>query len=162
MAAGLRITYSAGSALGLLDRAIAAGLDLRPALRSIAAEGVDQTLDRFTTKRAPNGQTWKPSSNPTGSTLVASTGLRDSISVRPPEANAVEWGSNKVYAGVHQHGAVIRPRAASALRFKIGDRWISAKKVTIPARPYLGANAENLAEFGEILVRHVGGPLGAV
>jgi phage gpG-like protein len=41
------------------------------------------------------------------------------------------------YARIHEFGGIIRPKEATALRFQIGDKWITTKKVTIPARPYL-------------------------
>ena len=53
------------------------------------------------------------------------------------------WGVQDVrYALIHELGGVIRPVAAKALAFKIGDRWVFAKSVTIPARPYLRPAAD--------------------
>lgn len=42
--------------------------------------------------------------------------------------------STSKYARVQEFGATITPKNALYLRFKIGDAWISAKKVTIPPR----------------------------
>lgn len=161
MVAGIRMTFDASGPLAALAQAKAAGQDLRPALRSIARAGVTQTKLRFITKRGPDGSTWKPSrDNP--NTLILKSYLRDSITDRPPEANAVEWGSNRVYAGVHQDGATIEPKAPGGrLRFQIAGKWVFARKVTIPPRPYLGVNAEDMAEFAEIALDHLGAPLGA-
>lgn len=172
MVAGFKVMYSAAGPLGLLDRAIAAGKDLRPALRRISRAGVTQTKERFMAKRSPSGAPWKPSDNKNGTTLRLSGLLFGSISDRPPEPNAVEWGSNRVYAGVHQDGSsktVQVPAHSRTIKAAFGRRLASpvtftvqghARKMNITARPYLGVNADDLAEFGGILVRHVGGELG--
>lgn len=53
------------------------------------------------------------------------------------------WGVQDVrYALIHELGGVITPVTAKALAFKIGDRWVFAKSVTIPARPYLRPAAD--------------------
>lgn len=41
------------------------------------------------------------------------------------------------YARIHEFGGEIRPKNAKALRFKIGDQWITTQVVRMPARPYL-------------------------
>jgi phage gpG-like protein len=46
-------------------------------------------------------------------------------------------GSDLKYAAIHQYGGIIRPVRAMALRFKIGGKFVTAKKVTMPARPYI-------------------------
>lgn len=60
-------------------------------------------------------------------------------SARP---DGVTWGSNMHYARIHQFGGEIRPKSASRLAFKVGDRLVFADKVTIPARPFLGIDEE--------------------
>ena len=53
-----------------------------------------------------------------------------------PEVVAGSFGVR--YAAVHEFGATIRPRRAKALRFQIpGGGWVTTKRVTIPARPYV-------------------------
>jgi len=42
-----------------------------------------------------------------------------------------------VYAAIHEYGGVIRPVRARALMFQVGGQWVTARSVTIPARPYL-------------------------
>lgn len=134
--------------------------DPRPALRSISRAGVNQTRDRFLRGVDPEGRTWKAGRKASGKTLIWKGLLLRSISDRPPTLNSVEWGSNLIYAAPHQFGATITPKTAERLTFQLGDGgWISAKKVTLPARPFLGINSENLAEFAQIYLRYVGGPL---
>lgn len=51
--------------------------------------------------------------------------------------NRVVIGSNLVYARIHELGGTIRAKTAPYLHFKVGDRWVSTKEVTIPERPFL-------------------------
>lgn len=54
------------------------------------------------------------------------------------DATGVTVGTNVKYARVHQHGATIVPKTAKRLVFPGPDgTLIFAKKVTIPARPFL-------------------------
>lgn len=65
-------------------------------------------------------------------------------------------GSNVVYARIHELGGEIVPRRAKALKFQIGDKWVTTQKVVMPARPYLRPAIEkNISEIGEILSRHI-------
>lgn len=50
----------------------------------------------------------------------------------------VVLGTRVKYARVHQYGHTIKPRnAGKLLRFKIGNQWVSKKKVVIPKRLYI-------------------------
>lgn len=135
--------------------------DLRPALRAMGQAGVAQTRKRFVTKRAPDGTPWKRTDKPTGETMIESALLLRSIAAQPPSDTAVEWGSNRVYAAMRQQGGVIRAKAGGALRFRVGGNgaWVMVKEVRQHARPYLGVNDQDMAEFGQITLRHVGEPL---
>lgn len=65
------------------------------------------------------------------------------------------------YGAVHEFGAVIVPKTKKVLRFKIGGQWISAKRVVIPARPYvLPALEENLERITAIMGRSFGAIIG--
>jgi len=143
--------------------------DLRPALRAIGRAGVNQTRRRFQAGRGPDGAAWKKSNKPTGQTLIDKGLLLRSISDRPPEANAVEWGSNRSYARVHQlgfNGPVQVPTHVRRFthifgRPANGVATVKAhtRRMKMPARPYLGVNSQDMVQFGHILVRHVGGTL---
>lgn len=63
--------------------------------------------------------------------------LARSFQVSPVSATEYTVGSDLIYAPVHEFGAVIFPRRRRFLRFVIAGRVIFAKKVTIPARPYV-------------------------
>ncbi|MFZ5584526.1 MAG: hypothetical protein ACOZHQ_01220 [Thermodesulfobacteriota bacterium] len=41
------------------------------------------------------------------------------------------------YAGVQEQGAVILARRAKHLKFRVAGRWVQARRVVIPARPFL-------------------------
>ncbi|MCX7586543.1 phage virion morphogenesis protein [Phenylobacterium sp. 58.2.17] len=139
----------------------ARGLDLRPAFRSMARAGVAQARRRFLNGRAPDGTPWKPSRKASGQTLIGKGLLLRSISDRPPTHAGVEWGSNRIYAGVHNDGAIIRAKTAKGLRFRVGSNggWVVRRQVEIPKRTFLGANDQDKAEFGDIGLRYVADPL---
>ena len=78
-----------------------------------------------------------------------------------------EWNPTIRYFFIHLFGGVITPRRARALRFKIGDKVIFAKSVTIRPRPFLrfdrGARQEiqrilNDAIAGAMVAERVGVP----
>lgn len=98
-------------------------------------------------KRGPDGKAWPP--NKTGDSILLKTkALRDSITSTEGRNPAV-IGSGLIYAGIHQTGGTILPKKAKRLVFRLGNKTIFARKVTIPARPYLGISAENAADILE-------------
>ena len=74
-----------------------------------------------------------------------------------PSAGAVrilvEAGRGLKYGRIHEFGGTIRPRSPSGLlRFKIGQNWISARRVVMPKRPYLGPSVDEVfAQLGSIV-----------
>lgn len=145
--------------LGLRGRDIARLGDTAPLMREIAASMEAWTQHRFETERAPDGTPWKRSRRAIeegGQTLTKSARLRQSLSHRS-SAKTAETGTNVVYAGVHQEGAVIRPKNAKALVFRVGGRFVTAQKVEIPARPFLGIGPEDDRELGEIVGEFLAG-----
>ncbi|WP_326522719.1 phage virion morphogenesis protein [Sphingomonas sp.] len=71
--------------------------------------------------------------------------LQRSISAKA-DGDGVTLGTNKIQARIHQFGGVIKPKKAKMLAFPgpTGE-IIFAKKVTIPARPYLPLRRDSLA-----------------
>lgn len=67
-------------------------------------------------------------------------------------------GTDVVYAAIHEYGGVIEPVKALALRFKIGDEWIIAKRVVMPERSYLRSTLADRADTirAELLAAVVG------
>ena len=89
---------------------------------------------------SPEGAPWRALSMRSGQPLVDTAVLRSSITYKTgnDESGAfLEVGTNKNYARVHQFGAVIKPRSGQFLRFMGRNGYVFAKSVTIPARPFL-------------------------
>lgn len=144
----------------LLARLIAAGTDLSPAMDEIGAAMVASTLFRFEGEAGPDGTAWQPSARALaegGQTLTDRGHLRASITHRA-DSESVEWGSNLVYAAIHQLGGVIRAKTARGLRFPVGDGYAIVQSVTMPARPYLGLDDGDEVEIREILAEHFDQP----
>ena len=75
---------------------------------------------------------------------VRSGALRNSIKFKTEaKANSVTaevraGGRRAFYASVHEYGKVIRAKNPGGyLRFKIGNKFITTRSVTIPKRPFL-------------------------
>lgn len=64
-------------------------------------------------------------------------------------------GSNLEYAATHQFGATIKPKNKKMLSWKIGGVSVFAKKVVIPARPFLGISIADEAELQNIVANHL-------
>lgn len=144
MALGFSIGIGVDDGLGFaLQAAIAAGLDLTPAMRDIAGELEDSARASFENERSPIGIPWKKSARAAkdgGQTLTLSGDLRNSLASNWgkdfAEAGPEASGGAAVYAAIHQFGGTIPQRVVEAP--KVGKRFFASVK--IPARPYLGWN----------------------
>jgi phage gpG-like protein len=81
---------------------------------------------------------------------VRSGKLRQSIkkdtTSKPPfySATIQAGGRRAFYASVHEYGKVIRAKSPGGyLRFKIGNKFITTRSVTIPKRPFLAPSLED-------------------
>ncbi len=133
-----------------LGRLVALGVRPRPLWQAVAQYGESSTRLRFRKQIGPDGARWKPShramaSGP-GRTLIKTSRLLRSITNRADDSGA-EWGTNVIYARPQQFGAVIKAKG-KALRFRVpGGGFVTVKKVTLPARPFLGVNEEDGREI---------------
>lgn len=138
-------------------RLIALGENPAPMLQDIGDMAVRNIDVRFFDETAPGGGPWKPSlraQRQGGKTLTLSGRLGDSM-MAVVEGNSVRWGTNIEYAGTHQFGATIRPKTAKALHFNLpGVGPITTKSVTIPARPFIGWDAEDVRKTTEVISDH--------
>lgn len=50
------------------------------------------------------------------------------------------------YAALHEYGGVIQARQSKYLKFQVQGRWVQAKRVEIPARPYLRPGRDAAAQ----------------
>ena len=136
-------------------RLAAVDADRRAALEAIGAAWETSTKGHFERGVAPDGTPWKPSlrAKQGGKTLVDTARLMGSITSKVIDDDTVEVGTNVKYAAAHQFGVTIVPKSQTGLlRFKLPNgRYVSKKSVTLPARPFLGANADDFANWTEIL-----------
>jgi phage virion morphogenesis protein len=149
----------------LLNRAKLSSQDRAQLLHNIGVEVQTQTKERLAAQTDPEGNPWKALAQKTkdyyikngfggGSLLVQSGGLRDSIESQLSGSWSVLVGATKHYAAIHQWGGDIVPKTAAAL-FVPG--YGQLKKVTIPARPYVGISSSNAAEIAIIVQQFVAG-----
>lgn len=143
-----------------LTALIALGRNPSDAMRDIATYGESSTRERFRMQIGPDGNRWKPSLRVQlhgGKTLTKDGHLAGSITSHSSSKFA-EWGSNRIYAAIQQIGGEIKAKFAATLRFRLANgAFVSAKKVTIPARPYLGVNDENASDILDILQARIEG-----
>lgn len=130
--------------------------DAVPLVEEIVQLGENQTRKRIESGGpGPDGTKWPP--NKEGTPILFRTGrhLHDSIA-SSSSGTSGEWGAVWEFAHVHQEGAVITPKSASRLVFMLGDKRVFAKKVTIPARPFVGVSAEDAEEIKELVTDYLG------
>lgn len=104
--------------------------------------------NRFKQETSPDGEKWQPLSPLTRQAKGNDHILKDSHQLRNTLAynysdQGVEFGSALKYARLHQFGGTIVPKKAKRLR--LGKSGVYAKKVTIPARPWLGVSKQDEA-----------------
>jgi phage virion morphogenesis protein len=142
-----------------LDHLAAAGANTEPLMRAIGVGLVDVTQRRFENGLDPEGKRWA-GLNPAyaavkrGPSILRGAamqgGLMSTITFTA-DRFTVRVGSNRVYAAIHQFGGTIVPKKGRFLVFRLGTRVIHARKVTIPARPYLGFGAEDRRVIAEAI-----------
>lgn len=174
--ARLEISIKDGGLGQALERALSQLGDLRPVLEASAGVIETNINDRFETGRGPGGIPWPPSNRirseavpsgkqrrsygplrPEGKTLIQSGSLRESIGHEVREKEVVVGttrpgpGDSHRYAAVHQFGATIVPRTAAALVFTGADGGlVFAQSVTIPARPFIGFDDQDVADLTDL------------
>lgn len=118
----------------------------------IGSYGVASTQDRFLDEESPSGEKWEKSARVKekgGSTLRESNQLFQSLT-HEYAAEYAAWGSNKVYAGIHNFGGVIEPKTAAKLAFNVGGQFVMVDKVTMPQREFLGLSDADRQEIEHI------------
>ena len=166
---GVSATFDVTAALAGIERAALALQHPAPLLRQIGVFLQHSTQDRFNAGADPQGNAWAPllpayAAIKRGPSILVGSGmaggLQGSITFATG-ASSVTVGSNRIYAAVHQFGAVIKPVKAKFLAFRLAGGVVHASSVTIPARPYLGlskADEEEIAELAGLYVaRLLGG-----
>jgi phage gpG-like protein len=166
----IRIVVQTDGAARTLE-AIRQRLDnLAPALTAMKEVGLDSIRQTFQAGGRPTP--WAPLRSPRrrGSASAAiplnDTGhLRASITAIIGR-NSITFGTNVPYAAMHHFGGtislpVIVPRQARALRFVAADgtvvfaRRVRAHTVSIPARPFMVLQPQDVRTMGEILAEYL-------
>ena len=104
--------------------------------------------DRFKAEVAPDGKKWQPLSPITreikgNDQILKQGGYLSQKTAYNYDDNRLEFGSDAKYAKLHQFGGVIRPKKGKRLKFGKGSNAVYAKQSKIPARPWLGVNAQD-------------------
>lgn len=134
-----------------LRRKMAAIADghLRRNVNKVCAEAAVKLLDdEFRSSTDPYGNPWAPLSSRSGKPLMdTGTHLRNGLAAQATDSGFTVSTAFKG-AAVHQYGAVIVPKNAKALAFKVRGApmkssrrgkasMVFAKKITIPRRQYM-------------------------
>ena len=135
---------------GAKERAVKLG----PAMNKMGRRAVLSARRRFESKIGVDGKPWTPSQKDKGETMIASGALRNMLSHQFDDDGFV-YGAQRVYSALMHFGGTVRPKNARALAFTLNGKKIFAKSVTIPARPYVGFDAEDVADFTKILQRRI-------
>ena len=121
--------------------------DLTPAMEDIGELLIETTKERFKTSTAPDGGRWAPNKPSTlarkksNRPLIGETkSLSTQFSYRAGRAS-VEIGSPMLYAAIHQ----------------LGGQAGRGRKVTIPARPFMGLSESDKRAVLEIIEDHLAG-----
>ncbi|WP_316200408.1 MULTISPECIES: phage virion morphogenesis protein [unclassified Bradyrhizobium] len=161
----LRVDLSGqAQALGVIADAIGRLSNPLPMFEDIGMALVTSTHHRFDLSRAPDGSPWPPSLRVIqggGKTLILSWRLYRSITFQASPTQ-VEVGTNVIYAAIHQFGGDTDQGAREAvLHFKTNKRTgvsrfakpskadrarkatIGARTIHMPARPFLGLDADD-------------------
>lgn len=120
--------------------------DPTPALNEVGEALLNSTRERFRSRKAPDGTPWAPLSEATkqakpknkGKVLVLEGQLMRSLNYEA-DRDGLLFGSPEVYAGTHQFGREARP-----------GEGLPFGGAAIPARPFLGLSAEDIARIDEI------------
>ncbi len=129
--------------------------DAAPLVTELVQLGENQTRKRIESGGpGPNGEAWPP--NKEGTAILFRTGrhLHDSIASSSSGASG-EFGAAWEFAHVHQEGATITPKSAGRLSFMLGGKRVFAKKVTIPARPFVGVSTDDAEEMKELVTDYL-------
>ena len=135
-------------------------LEFHELMDGLARMGQQQTQRRIEEeKTSPEGVPWK--ANIAGTPILFQAGALYRSVDHAASATQAMWGvpaepvGGRPYARIHQFGGVITPKAARSLVFTLGGRTVRAKKVTMPARPYLGVSAQNGRDLEQAAARFI-------
>jgi phage virion morphogenesis protein len=135
----------------------------RPLFDAIGGALVVSTQQRFEEEKEPGGDRWPASYRAMadgGKTLTDSGRLVRSITHNATD-DGVEVGTDVIYAAIQQLGGIVRAKTKKGLRFRVGGRngsWVTKQSVFIPARPFLGLDAEDEKDIRAISEQWIAKP----
>jgi phage gpG-like protein len=125
---------------------------------------IDGEREMFAEQTGPDGLPWVPRQerleshpllNRSGTLLAAATGGSGHIKrIGDRELiTGVQKGTEGSLAGarIHQLGGTIRAVRAEFLSFRLNGKWVRTKQVTIPARPFIGANSATITKLYDVV-----------
>lgn len=138
MALKIKIQADAGGAIAKIKALQASAGNMEPVFATVGRVIKARIQLCFKLGISPFGSPWAALKIRKGQPLRDTGLLQRSITYKPDQTG-VTIGTNQMpRAAVHQFGAVIKPKNAKHLVFPgPGGRMIFAKKVTIPARPFM-------------------------
>lgn len=160
MAAVARIEQDDRRLRAVIRQYTSLGNNPKPLMEDLAVIGENTTRERFHTQLDPQGARWKPSLRAQirgGKTLTQYGRLGDSISHRSDSKKA-EWGTNVIYAGIHQFGGRIRAKNGGKLRFRLASGgYASVDEVVMPQRAFLGISTNDQADMLDAIEARING-----
>jgi phage virion morphogenesis protein len=155
---GVRVTIDDAALRQALAALARVGRDPSPALKALGPLLVSSTRDRITRERAPDGGAWSRlnpayAAGKRGPGILRERAMRGGLFgslTSQVDGSVLRLGTNKIYAAAQQFGATIVPRNAERLAFRLGKRMVFARKVTIPARPFLGISDDDRQTIVEV------------
>jgi phage virion morphogenesis protein len=156
--------------------------NLRVPLKDIAEYLHQSTDERFRKQVSPDGTPWAPLAASTiarkkSSQILRQDGFLQDTMRHRISGNGLEFGTDRVYGGIHQNGGKIEQGARSQqVYFKhkngeVGNRfvkkrqsnfaqWVTrgATSTEMPARPYLGLSSEDDNEIFAIVSEYLSEP----
>lgn len=120
----------------------------------------------FASQQGPNGEIWPPRKSGGTHPLLDLTGeLRGAAtggagSVKRIDGRELTFGveiggdGSRRGAAVHQYGATIFPKVKKFLAFMVNGVLVLARKVVIPARPYVGLDQQAREDCAAAIAVH--------
>jgi len=137
MTTKLKFEVNDAAARAKLKALMATTSDMRPVYATVGRVIVNRIRLCFKLGVDPWASPWAALKIRRGQPLRDTGRLQRSITANP-DATGVTIGTNVQHARVHQFGATIEPKKAKRLVFPgPSGRMIFAKKVTVPARPFM-------------------------
>lgn len=167
----MRFTLADAELMAQVDGLIARGGNLREPLDDIGQDMVSVTTRAFEESRSPEGVAWQPSAAAVaeGRKTLIDRGQRGGLMGSQSYivgANGVTYGTNVVYAAIHQFGGQIMRgdrRGSADAGTGFGQALAEAIVGYMPARPFIGRSEADQARWADTLAEYLAGaPAGGV